>query len=293
VISGNQASATAPNGRFANSGGIFLVGGNLTMNGSTVTNNSATLNAAWPSSVDTQAVAGGIHVGQSSSGSIRNTTVSGNAVTMTNTDGDANAFSGGVHIDNNVALSNDAITNNSVTVSALGNSGGNAAGDSGAGEWAGTVTNTRVFGNSVSASSVAGDANADAGGTILAGTMANSAISDNHLQASSPHGNAIDRGGGLVAADVITLRNTSVSGNTADASGLAGFARGGGIFDVDESPDGPSGGLLTLINSRVTGNALSGSAAITLQGGGVFATNPVSLMNSMIAGNVPDQCFGC
>jgi hypothetical protein len=149
------------------------------------------------------------------------------------------------------------------------------------------------FGNSVSASSVAGDANADAGATIFAGTMANSAISDNHVQASSPHGTAIDRGGGLVAADVITLRNTSVSGNTADASGLAGFARGGGIFDVDESPDGPSGGLLTLINSRVTGNALSGSAAITLQGGGVFATNPVSLMNSMIAGNVPDQCFGC
>jgi hypothetical protein len=30
-----------------------------------------------------------------------------------------------------------------------------------------------------------------------------------------------------------------------------------------------------------------------LQGGGVFATNPVSLTNSMIAGNVPDQCFGC
>ena len=96
-----------------------------------------------------------------------------------------------------------------------------------------------------------------------------------------------------MAGDVITLRNTTVSGNTANASGRAGFGRGGGIFDVDLSPNGPSGGLLTLINSRVTSNVLSGSSAITLQGGGIYATNPVSLTNTVIANNIPDQCFGC
>ena len=60
-----------------------------------------------------------------------------------------------------------------------------------------------------------------------------------------------------------------------------------------ESPDGPGGGPLTLINSSVIGNALGGASTTTLQGGGIYATNPVSLTNSVIAGNVPDQCFGC
>ena len=38
---------------------------------------------------------------------------------------------------------------------------------------------------------------------------------------------------------------------------------------------------------------LSGSSAITLQGGGIFATNPVTLTNTLIAGNLPDQCDSC
>jgi hypothetical protein len=296
TVTDNQAIASAPNGRFAETGGVAVFGGTLTVDGSRISGNNASLSASMPNDIQdgTLAIGGGMRVGGGvSPATITNTTISGNSISATNTVGDANAFSGGLHTDGTFELSNDVISNNTVTVATLDGSTGNAAGDSGAGEWAGTVTNTRVFGNSVTASSVAGDAIADAGATIFAGTMANSAISDNHVQASSPHGSAIDRGGGLVAGDVITLRNTTVSGNTADASGLAGFARGGGIFDVDESPNGPPGGLLTLINSRVTGNALSGSAAITLQGGGIFATNPVSLTNSMIVGNVPDQCFGC
>jgi hypothetical protein len=296
TVTDNQAIASAPNGRFAETGGVAVFGGTLTVDGSRISGNNASLSASMPNDIQdgTLAIGGGMHIGDGvSPATITNTTISGNSISATNTVGDANAFSGGLHTDGTFELSNDLISNNSVSVATLEGSTGNAAGDSGAGEWAGTVTNTRVFGNSVSASSVDGDAIADAGATIFAGTMANSAIGDNHVQASSPQGSAIDRGGGLVAGDVITLRNTAVSGNTADASGLAGFARGGGIFDVDESPNGPPGGLLTLINSRVTGNALSGSAAITLQGGGVFATNPVSLTNSMIVGNVPDQCFGC
>ena len=95
------------------------------------------------------------------------------------------------------------------------------------------------------------------------------------------------------SSPVTTLRNTTVSGNSADTTGLSGFARGGGIFDIDESPDGPSGGPLTLINSSVTGNALSGSAGTSLLGGGIYSTNPVFLTNSLIANNVPDECFGC
>src|SRR5262249_14671720 len=159
LVTSNRATAVAPNGRFADSGGIFAEGGTVTISGSSVRNNSATLHAAMPNSVDTLAVAGGVHISDHAKGSITDSTISGNSVTMTNSVGDANAFSGGVHTDVNFVLSNDSITSNSVNVSALGHAGGNAAGDSGAGEWAGKVTNTRVIGNSVSAGSVAGNAN--------------------------------------------------------------------------------------------------------------------------------------
>jgi hypothetical protein len=293
VISGNQAGATAPNGRFADSGAIFAEGGTLTMSGSTVTNNSATLNAALPNSVDLLAIAGGIHISDQAAGSIRNTTVSGNSTSMTNTVGDANAFSGGVHTDVNFELSNDVITNNSVSVATLGRSHGNAAGDSGAGEMGGTVTNTRFAGNSVTVSSAAGDATASAGAAIFAGSITNSDVSGNHVQATSPHGSASAAAGGLMAGDGgLTLRNATVSENTASASGRAGSARGGGIFDA-AVPDGPPGGPLILVGSSVTHNTLSGSTGITLQGGGIFAANPVSLTNSVIAANIPDQCVGC
>jgi hypothetical protein len=43
----------------------------------------------------------------------------------------------------------------------------------------------------------------------------------------------------------------------------------------------------------VTRNSLSGSPGITVQGGGLFTTLPVTLRHSVIAGNTPDQCFGC
>jgi hypothetical protein len=56
-----------------------------------VTNNSATLNAWLPNSVELLAIAGGIHISDQAAGSIRNTTISGNSATMTNTVGDANA----------------------------------------------------------------------------------------------------------------------------------------------------------------------------------------------------------
>jgi hypothetical protein len=48
------------------------------------------------------------------------------------------------------------------------------------------------------------------------------------------------------------------------------------------------------VNSGITGNALSGSPGITLQGGGLYIDDkPLTLKNSVIAGNTPDQCFGC
>jgi hypothetical protein len=292
TISGNRASATAPNGRFADSGAIFAESGTLTMTNSTVTNNSATLKASLPDSVDLLAIAGAIHIGGRTSATIRNSTVAENSVSMTNTVGNANAWSGGLHTDVNFKLSNGVIADNSVTATALPGSSGNAAGDSGAGEMGGKITNTRMTGNSVTVSSATADANALAGAAIFTGSMTNSAVSDNHVRGSSPNGTVSVLAGGLMAGEGVTLRNTTVSDNTGHASGLTGSAQGGGIFDA-AVPNGPPGGQLTLTNSRVTRNALSGDPSITLQGGGLFLRNPLTLTNSVIANNTPDQCDGC
>jgi hypothetical protein len=60
-------------------------------------------------------------------------------------------------------------------------------------------------------------------------------------------------------------------------------------------PDGPPAGPIALINSRVTRNVASAAAGLTVQGGGIYTTPgyPVTLTNSVLSGNSPDQCFGC
>lgn len=297
VIRDNQASATGPNGRFAEGGAIMAFGGPLIVSNSSVTANSASLAASFPISVEQLANAGGLHIASGvSAATISNTTISGNSVSMTNTVGDANAFSGGVHVDLDVdfTMSNSVVADNSVRSATLAGSSVDAGGDSGAGEILGTISNTRFTGNTVTVTSTAGDATAQAGTFIDFGSVTNSVISGNHVHAASPDGTVFAAGGALVVDEPgLTLRNTTVSGNTIDASGASGSAQGGGIFDAPIA-DGPPGGPLTLVNSGVTGNVLSGSPGIALEGGGLYLQNqPLRLTRSVIANNVPDQCFGC
>jgi hypothetical protein len=82
-----------------------------------------------------------------------------------------------------------------------------------------------------------------------------------------------------------------VSGNTASATGPTANAEGGGIFDI-EVPNGPPGGALTLINSNVSHNTLSGSANAKLEGGAVFTTFKLTLTNSALTDNTPGECVG-
>jgi hypothetical protein len=158
----------------------------------------------------------------------------------------------------------------------------------------GMITNTRLTDNRVTATSVAGDANAAAGATIFTGSISNSLVQGNHVQASSPTGSASAAGGGLLTDQGgMTLRNTTVDGNSTVVDGRSALALGGGIFDAP-IPNGPPGGPLTLLNSNVTGNVLSGSAGAQLQGGGLYIqSEQLKMTNSAIGGNVPDQCFGC
>ncbi len=90
----------------------------------------------------------------------------------------------------------------------------------------------------------------------------------------------------------LVLRNTTVSHNHARGRGATGTDEGGGIFD-SAAPTRPPVGPLTLTDSRVTRIEVGGSEGITLRGGGVFTTRPVTQIRSATAHNSPDQCYGC
>lgn len=292
VLSDNQATATAPNGRFAESGAIQVQGGTLTMNRDEVRDNRAVLHAAWPSSVDMLAVGGAIHITGGAAASVRNTTICGNSVEMTNSVGDSNAFSGGLHSDVDLTLWGDVLAGNSVRSVTSASSTGNASGDSGAGEvFPGTFLHSRLAGNSVSVSSAHGNATALAGAVITHGTIKDSVVSQNRVQALSPHGTASVFGGGVVSDGYLSVVSTAVEGNRGHASGRTGSALGGGIF-ASSIPDGPPEGPLLLRSSRIVDNAVTGSARITRHGGGVYATNLKTVTDTVIRYNRPDQCYG-
>ena len=81
--------------------------------------------------------------------------------------------------------------------------------------------------------------------------------------------------------------------NRLTANGAAGSAEGGGIWNGDPG-DGRRPNL-TAADSAVTGNTVSGTGVL-VRGGGLFNASGVataSLTRTVIAGNRPDQCFGC
>ncbi len=295
VIRSNQATATGPNGRFAESGAIQVQGGALAMRGSVVRHNRAALHASQPNSVEggTLAVGGAIHITDNAAGSIRDTTISGNSVSATNTVGDAIAFSAGVHSDVDLVLRDDVLSKNSVRAVALPGSTGDASADSGAGEIrTGEIIDSRLSGNTVTARSAAGDAVALAGAVIIHGTLRNSVVSHNRIRGLSPRGSVSVAGGGLVSDGYLSLITTTVRGNTGHASGRSGTALGGGVFAA-ALHNGPPEGPLQLLDSRITGNAVTGNARVGRHGGGVYATDLTKLANTIIRNNRPDQCYGC
>jgi hypothetical protein len=297
TVTGNRASVVAPNGRFADSGGVAIDSGTLQVNASLISNNTASAAVSMPSDIPdgTQGVAGGMHVeGGVSAATISNTTFSGNTASDTNALGDAGASSGGLQIDASVTLSNSVIASNHVRATSL--SSGQADAGSGAGEVNGTIANVRFTDNTVDVSSAGGIATAEGGASVFdGGSITNSLISDNSVHVSSPGGSADVRGAGIFVAVSLRLANSTVSGNSGNATGASGSAQGGGIFDAafPFGPGGPPGGPLTLPNSTITSNMLTGNSGATLQGGGLYIQDePLTSHNTSITNNVPGQCFG-
>ena len=307
VISDNHASATAPNGRNAKSGGIWVEGKSVTMNHDSVTNNSAELSAAFPNSVGTGAEAGGIGLGgdicgasisQCPSVTILNTAITGNRISATNTVGDASALIGWPPLRRpaRAPVQRHHQRQHVIATTPPGSSG-NAGANSGAAQFgASPIRNTRVTGNSVEARSWAGTAQAIGGAFSIATnpltTITNSVISDNRLDATTTSGSAIVEGGGIQNGQLLTLQNTVVANNTGTAQGPKGVSQGGGIWNGSVFGTAPPI-QLALAGSTVSGNTVTASAAITARGGGLYTTFPVTLTNSAPATNMPDQCSGC
>jgi hypothetical protein len=158
-----------------------------------------------------------------------------------------------------------------------------------------TIDNSRVTGNRVTVTSPSGVAGAI--GAISAfsqdqpALITNSVISSNSMNASSTAGSATVIGGGLTNNGLLELRNDQIRGNTGAASGPAGFAQGGGIWNDVLFHDPPV--VLALHNTVVADNVLKASAGLSRQGGGIFTGFAVVLDQSPVAHNDPDQCFGC
>lgn len=301
IVTDNHAAVTAPNGRFAEGGGILMVAGTLRIDDSVVSDNSADVSTSFSSDVETGASSGGIQSQPSASATIRNTTVSGNTATASNLLGGTIAFCGGLCVDGSLVLRDSTVSDNQVRATtaapagdAFADSGGLGIGCCQEEPTMVTVTNTRITGNSVSATALAGVAFA-AGAVTMANTPApslrDSVISGNRASATSATGSAFVLGVGISNfGGLLELRNTTISDNTGTASAPSGAAQGGGIWNGDFGPPPPE---LTLIGSPITRNTLSASPGITPQGGGLFTTAPVTLKDSVIAQNSPDQCFGC
>jgi hypothetical protein len=299
VVTDNHAVASAPNGRSAD--GILNNGPTLTIDGSLVSNNSVQLTTAFPNSVETRANTGGIHIGGDDNcaspsegcavATIRNSTITGNSVTVSNSLGDAVGFCGGICDDGVLLLRDSLVSDNRVAATVPAGSTACACADS-AGVGSGgpeSITDSQISDNAVTVSAPAGRASAvgggGSGGNGLSVTISDSVFSGNALTASTNTGISTVHGAGFNNfGAVLMIRDTTFSDNSGTATGPDGYAKGGGLWN-----DGP----LTLFDSRLTRNTLGGTPGITVEGGGLFTTNPATVKDSVIANNVPDQCFGC
>jgi hypothetical protein len=273
LVKGNRAAVTAPNGMFAEAGGI-ADDGVLVIEDGVVAGNVAEAATAVPSSfpfdVRQEAVGGGIRISSlpTAAATIRGTTISDNSVRSSNVGGDAQATSGGIDDDGSLLLVDSRVVRNRVVASVPASSGYLAGAVFGGIEVQGTATirNSSILGNLLHATSTTGAANAAGGGI---GNL-------------SGH---------------VTLERTRVIGNRATATGIGGLALGGGIVNIAFAGGAPE---LALTSAVVTANALTASPGITIRGGGMYTADifsgepfPVTLTRTAITGNRPDQCFGC
>jgi hypothetical protein len=294
----NEARVQPPYGRYANGAGVFAVTGALTIRHSAVSGNKATIESHWPNSVQTGNIGGGVFVDGGATATIERSRIEVNELRATNTIGDAVAFSGGVHGNGPVSLSDTVVAGNRVTAIVPPGSDATASADSGVGNFnaAGTISGSRLVGNAVTAVGGAGRVLAGAGalfpwtgdGIDIRGSV----ISGNSVTATGK-GETTALGGGILNVGTLSLRGTDVSDNTIRAAGGSGAAQGGGVWNgsIDDSQDVTP--TLSATGGSIAGNAIFASRGLDVRGGGLFTSAPAALDHIAIRGNSPGNCSGC
>lgn len=313
VVSGNQALATAPNGRFAEGGGVNLgclfgdgSGESLAVRNSVINDNSVSLTSELSfysgQPIGLGANGAGIDLEDAIPATITNSVLTNNSATANDLAGEPQGFDGAILATGPLSLTNSVVSGNQTVTDAatsadVGPAGGILEADSG-----GTITNTLVTDNSSTMVSPNGVAavngaldlfNADNLSTIPLLTVRNSTINDNMVSVSTTSGSVHIGGVGITNDNPLALVNDQVSDNSGSATGPSGTEEGGGIWNSASLSGGPA--QLSLQNTSVTRNALSGGSGVTLEGAGLYTdVGTVTLTHSLIAQNVPepDQCFG-
>lgn len=292
TVSGNQVGPGMASGN--GSGGILNRNqGTLVLSHSFVTGNHVDSGAPNGRSAGT----GGV----SSDGklTIDASVISGNDVELRETfDGsfDEGANTGGVHISgfpgSAGTITNSAVSNNHVTATTTVNDTGAFAGGILA-EGTMTLSGGSVDHNSVTVNAP-GNAYADGGGIEVDGTatITNALIAANTVSAVGAGSGAFAQGGGVANVGTTTLQRTFVIANRVTASGPSGVAQGGGIWNGTFNQGDPTPSL-TVLSSLVSGNTVKTSGGITPQGGGIYTTVPVTLSRTLVVANGPDECEGC
>lgn len=310
VVSRNLATAAAPNGRFAEGGGVFVgfSGGNadaLTVSNTLVAGNRARLTTDLPAFasgklIEMNANSGGIHVGDSVPTSIDHTAVTGNSLMTRGLRAEPVAFDSAMLVgDSRFTIRDSSFSGNTVAATMATTADSGPAGTTVELDGGGRISNTSITGNRTAVQSAKGVAgNGGAGLAVLnftndprLVTMSGGVIGGNYATARTRAGSATVQGAGVLNNSLLDLSGVRVSGNHGLATGPAGVAQGGGIWNGVLLSGPPV--KLTLAHTAVTRNSVAGSKGITVHGGGLFTTSPVIRSHSLITRNRPDQCFGC
>jgi hypothetical protein len=311
LVSGNRAVAAAPNGRYAEGGGInvgfpFAAPSGtdaVTVMNSIITGNSASLASHFPSFFggmfqDLTANTGGMLVNSGAPTTVENTSVTDNSATASDLSGEPSAIDGGMSVfDGPLVMSGSVISGNRAITESATSADVGGAGTALEADGGGSISTTRITGNISTmvspdgAAAVTGTLGVFGNTSLL--TVRNSIISGNTETASSTTGQATVQGAGVFNDGLLALIADQVSDNSGTATAPAGTAQGAGIWNGTEYTGPPV--QLNLENTTVTRNSLAGNSGVTVQGGGLFTMPPatLTLTHSLIALNIPDQCSGC
>jgi hypothetical protein len=303
----NKALAARTWGRYAEGGGIFTADA-LTLHNSSVVDNTAGLRSDFPTFLedgtylDMLANGGGILATGNYPVTLRSSRVDRNRTFIDAPNAEWGVINAGLFVGDGPLTMRESSVSHNVAHARLLHAPWTMGG---AVEWhsAADVRTSRFVGNR--SITVASDGDARTSGAvgplgILAfesdpglSVMRDSLISKNVSMSVARDGTAFVYGAGMTIDSRVRLDRVRVSENRAVAIGDSTRVEGGGIWNGaldDFVPDPPS--QLTLRESAVTHNILVGGDGSRL-GGGLFTQVPVTIEGSTVAGNVPDQCFGC